>query len=59
MQARTKALNEQLLLLSSDPKELKELGHNRQEIEDLYSSAARVKDLAVGGGLEALVARLE
>lgn len=59
MQSRTKTLNANLLILSSDPKEIKELGHDKQEIDSLYSATVKVKDLATGGGIEKLVERLE
>jgi hypothetical protein len=45
-------------LLSQDPKEIRELGHDREEIDDLYKSAVRVKQY-MNGGLDKIVERLE
>jgi RNase adaptor protein for sRNA GlmZ degradation len=47
------------MILSSDSKEVKALGHNKDEIDELHKSAIRVKELSTGGGLEKLVERIE
>ena len=59
MQQRAKVLSEQVMILGSDAKEVKGLGHDKEEIDDLYETAVRVRELATAGGLERLVERLE
>ncbi|CDW72269.1 UNKNOWN [Stylonychia lemnae] len=43
MQNRTKLLAEEILNLQGNTKEMRDLGHNKEEIEELYKGAIKVK----------------
>eukprot|EP00347_Sterkiella_histriomuscorum_P022022 403331958 len=43
MQSRTKLLSEEILNLQSNQRDVKDLGHNKEEIEELYKNAIKVK----------------
>ena len=57
MQARTKALNDDLHELLKNQQEVKELAHDKKEIDQLYESCSNVK--ATMANMEKIVDRLE
>lgn len=56
-QQRAKSLNEEFLGLMSDPQELKDLSHDREEVEVLYKASIKVKPVIAS--LEKTVDSLE